>query len=137
MQSHLILILFSSDLLESSYKYQIIIEANVKLLELCFYKTKYNFLNTMSPMCNTFLERLGVAHWVQPVYFEYIKNTDFSWIEPLLELKVRTFNHCGNLKNIEFPTTFSETSWQRHQVNIIISFWISSLIAQFSQQHFA
>ena len=34
-----------SDLLKSSYKYQINIDANVKLSELSFYKTKNNFLN--------------------------------------------------------------------------------------------
>ena len=26
--------------------------------------------STMSPMCNTFLKSLGLAHWVQPVYFK-------------------------------------------------------------------
>ena len=27
---------------------------------------------TMSPMCNTFLGSLGVAHWVHPVYYNRV-----------------------------------------------------------------
>ena len=48
--------------------------------EKAYFYQKFHlyFFRALFPMCNTFLESLGIAHWVQPVYVILIRVGPYS-----------------------------------------------------------